>query len=111
MLKKQFCNRHGRYYYYRCPECAKEAPLINAKKLGEEASEKRKQKRKYAENAQKWIDEATGEKYEGAFEICPDCGHRSLLYNKTKAKSHCWNPQCPTNIKTLSDKLNDDWVF
>lgn len=110
-MHKEYCNKHGRYYYYRCPECIKESPIIDGDKLAKESTEKREQKRKYAENAQKWIDEATGVTYEGKFEVCPDCGHRSLLYNKTRSKSHCWNPNCKTNIKTLSEKLNEDWVF
>lgn len=110
-MRKEYCNRHGRYYYYRCPECIRESPIIDANELSKEVTKKRKQKQKDAKTVQKWIDEATGEKYEGAFEVCPDCGHRSLLYNKTRTKSQCNNPNCRTNFKTLSERLNDDWVF
>ncbi|MFC1974655.1 hypothetical protein ACFLVA_01420 [Chloroflexota bacterium] len=84
---------------------------MDADKLAKDATEKRKQKQQHAENTQKWIDELIGVKYEGSFEICPDCGHRSLLYNNTRTQNHCNNPKCPTNIKTFSEKLNDDWVF
>ncbi|MFC2018527.1 hypothetical protein ACFLU4_01045 [Chloroflexota bacterium] len=109
-MDREYCRKHSRYYFYKCPECAKE-PIVDIDKLAKEASEKREQKQQHFENVQTWIDEATGVKYEGAFEICPDCGHRSLLYNNIRTKSKCHNPNCRTNVKTFTERLNDDWVF
>jgi DNA-directed RNA polymerase subunit M/transcription elongation factor TFIIS len=108
-MDKKFCRKHDILYYYQCPECAKEFPDIQ--KIARDAETQNKQRQEHAQNTQNWVDDALGIKYQGSFEVCPDCGHRSLIFNKTRTKSQCNNPKCPKNQKSDSERLNNDWVF
>jgi DNA-directed RNA polymerase subunit M/transcription elongation factor TFIIS len=108
-MEKKFCRKHDLHYHYQCPECAKEMPDIE--KIIEDTETKNVERQKRAQNTQNWIDDALGTRYQGSFEVCPDCGHRSLVYNQTRTKCQCNNPECRRNQKSDTERINDDWVF
>jgi len=46
-MNKEYCHRHGREYYYKCPECAKEQEQeAENRKRNKEARDKKEQERK-----------------------------------------------------------------
>jgi hypothetical protein len=106
MSDRHFCGKHGRYYVNQCPECSSEISADELSYLAEKRRKQKEQKQQDNINTQMWIEEISGSKPEGDFQICPDCGHRSLRFLTSLTKK-CYNPDCPTNFKSLGDRLRD----
>ncbi len=107
MSDRHFCSKHGRYYVNQCPECANELNTDELSYLAEKRKQKKEQIQQENINTQQWIEEALGIKEEeGDFKICPDCGHRSLRFLTSLTKK-CYNKDCPSNFKSLGDRLRD----
>jgi DNA-directed RNA polymerase subunit M/transcription elongation factor TFIIS len=106
MHNRPFCSKHGRYYNYQCPECTNELDTDDLALLADKRKQKKEQKQKENINTQKWIEDALGIKNESSYEICPDCGHRSLRYLTSLTKK-CYNHDCPSNFKSLGDSIRD----
>ena len=106
MPNNEFCYKHHRYYTFECPECINEFSDNELKLLAEQRKQEKEQKQKDNVNTQKWIEEIQGKKDDSTFEICPDCGHRSLKHLTSLTKK-CYNPDCSSNFKSLGDRLMD----